>query len=118
MARNQAFARTVPAVDGGCLPPDRWQSLEEHLTAVAERAAEFARSLDASEWARLAGIRHDLGKYHPSFQAMLYEVAEGKPKRRVDHAAAGASTGAVHRALTWSLSAGGWRLRTGMSLLS
>jgi CRISPR-associated endonuclease/helicase Cas3 len=90
MARRRPFARTVPAVQGGYLPADRWQPLEEHLTAVAAQAGEFGQAVGAPEWARLAGIWHDLGKYHPSFQAMLYEVAEGKPKRRVDHATAGA----------------------------
>lgn len=85
-----AYARTVTGPDGVCLSPDRWQPLEDHLTAVAAQASEFAQALGAAEWARLAGLWHDLGKYHPEFQAMLRKAAAGQPKPRVDHATAGA----------------------------
>jgi CRISPR-associated endonuclease/helicase Cas3 len=90
MSGVHAFARTIPDPAGGYLAADHWQPLDEHLAAVAAQAAEFAGAFGVAEWARLAGMWHDLGKYHPHFQAMLREVAQGERKRRVDHATAGA----------------------------
>jgi CRISPR-associated endonuclease/helicase Cas3 len=43
-------------------PPEIWQPLEEHLENVAQLAAEFAAPFGGEQWARLAGIWHDLGK--------------------------------------------------------
>jgi len=37
--------------------------LEKHLQNVAEMAAEFARPFGGEQWACLAGLWHDLGKY-------------------------------------------------------
>lgn len=48
-----------------------WQPLGEHLDAVASLASRFASSFDSSEWGRLLGAWHDLGKHHPEFQAYL-----------------------------------------------
>jgi len=64
-----------------------WQGLAEHLNAVAECAARFAAPFGASELACWAGLWHDLGKFHPDFQAYL-----GTPmaSRGPDHKAAGA----------------------------
>lgn len=53
-------------------PPSEWQPLDEHLHNVAELAAEFARPFGGEEWARLAGLWHDLGKYNPDFQKRLH----------------------------------------------
>jgi hypothetical protein len=89
-AHPAVYARTVTGPDGRCFPEECWQPLEAHLVAVADRAAEFATTFGVPEWARLAGLWHDLGKYHPDFQQMLRDVAAGKPKGRVDHATAGA----------------------------
>jgi CRISPR-associated endonuclease/helicase Cas3 len=61
-----------------------WQVLKDHLHAVGELAADFARPFGAEHAARLAGLLHDLGKYTKGFQARL----EGG--KRVDHATAGA----------------------------
>ncbi|MDH4081438.1 MAG: HD domain-containing protein [Nitrospira sp.] len=36
--------------------------LEEHLRAVGNLAAELALNFGASDWGRLAGLWHDLGK--------------------------------------------------------
>lgn len=72
-------------------------ALEEHLRAVAERAAHFAVTFGSSDWAHVAGVWHDLGKYRPAFQNYIrrasgydanahIETAPG----RVDHSTAGA----------------------------
>jgi len=74
-----------------------WQehALDEHLWSVAELAGNFAGPFDGGEWARLAGLWHDLGKYRPTFQQYIrsasgmdahIETAPGKVK----HAIAGA----------------------------
>ena len=51
-------------------PPENWQSLEEHLKNVAHLAATFAAPFGGEEWAHLAGLWHDLGKYSNEFQKM------------------------------------------------
>ena len=70
-------------------------SLEEHLRGVAALAESFATTFDAGDWAKLAGLWHDLGKYRPAFQRYIrgasgydahIETAPGK----VDHSTAGA----------------------------
>jgi CRISPR-associated endonuclease/helicase Cas3 len=70
----------------------RWHGLSEHLEAVSHRARAFGEKLGVSQWAALAGLWHDLGKFHPDFQRMLHDVVEGRPKRHVDHS----TLGAVH----------------------
>lgn len=50
----------------GALPHD----LEEHLQEVSKLARDFAQSF-GPDWAALAGIWHDLGKYRPGFQRYL-----------------------------------------------
>ncbi len=49
---------------------DKWEthSLEDHLWDVANIAKQYANSFDSAEWAWLAGLWHDLGKYRPAFQ--------------------------------------------------
>ncbi len=51
-----------------------WQPLEQHLDNVAKLAAEFAKPFGGEEWAHLAGLWYDLGKYSPDFQKMLLEA--------------------------------------------
>jgi CRISPR-associated endonuclease/helicase Cas3 len=71
--------------------------LDEHLSSVAALASEFALSFGSSDWASLAGLWHDLGKYSKAFQQMIKSRSgfdpeahlEGKPGR-VDHSTAGA----------------------------
>lgn len=68
---------------GGCL--EHGQLLVDHLEAVAEKAAEFASPVGASDWARVAGLLHDAGKASDAFQRRL----AGAPIK-VDHATPGA----------------------------
>lgn len=75
----------------------RTHELKEHLAGTAERAAAFAEAFDGSQWARLAGLWHDLGKFSVEFQKKIrretgYDTdahIEGAPGR-VDHSTAGA----------------------------
>lgn len=64
------YAHTKP----GSADPAEWQPLESHLHNVAELAAEFARPFGGEEWAYLAGLWHDLGKYSEAFQRKLYDA--------------------------------------------
>ncbi len=81
------YAHTAELPDGS---RDRneghWQPLATHLRKVAELAGKFAGPLDLGNEAELAGLLHDLGKYHPGFQQYL---RRGRP--RTPHAAAGAA---------------------------
>jgi CRISPR-associated endonuclease/helicase Cas3 len=69
--------------------------LVEHLRAVAATATQFAPS-GAGEWAHLAGLWHDLGKFRPGFQSYVRQDrdahVEGRPvvTRKKTHSAAGA----------------------------
>jgi len=55
-------------------PPEKWQRLEEHLESVAKMAAELAEPFGGGEWARLAGLWHDLGKYSHAFQKKRFDA--------------------------------------------
>ena len=69
--------------------------LREHLEGVAALAALFAENF-GSDWAQLAGLWHDLGKYRKGFQTYIRQVhdahIEGKLPSGSDktHSAAGA----------------------------
>jgi CRISPR-associated endonuclease/helicase Cas3 len=85
------------------LPNGDWieHALEEHLREVARLAGKFASDFGSDDWASLAGIWHDLGKYRTAFQHYIKKVSgyqksydpeahiEGAPGR-VDHSTAGA----------------------------
>ena len=76
---------------------------DEHLRGVAAIASDFATDFDSSDWASLAGLWHDLGKYREKFQRYIKAVS-GYGKRydteahikdeeapgRIDHSTAGA----------------------------
>ncbi len=77
----------------------RWvtHALHEHLEEVGRLAAEFGQCFGNADWARVAGLWHDLGKYKSDFQSYIRdrsgyerdEADEGGPGK-VDHTAAGA----------------------------
>lgn len=64
----------------------REEAVEDHLCAVAERAADFADRFGSEGWAYNMGVLHDIGKYTDAFQR---RIKENGP--RVDHSTAGAS---------------------------
>ncbi len=87
-----ALAHVRPEAEGWCE-----HALEEHLRKVAGRAAASAESFGAQDWAGLAGLWHDLGKYSAEFQAYI-RTASGYEREqahvegrtgRVNHSAAG-----------------------------
>lgn len=88
------FAHSSPAASD---PHRRLHALDEHLREVARIAAGFAGERDA-QWAHLAGIWHDLGKYRPAFQRDRLGLAGPDAAdahvetsgRRVTHSNAGA----------------------------
>lgn len=71
--------------------------LEEHLYEVARRAGEAAQIFGSEDWAKIAGLWHDLGKYREKFQQYIKTASgydaeahiENAPGR-VDHSTAGA----------------------------
>jgi CRISPR-associated endonuclease/helicase Cas3 len=67
-----AHAKRGSGGDGAWAPP---HDLEAHLRAVAELAGAAARRFNASDWAHLAGLWHDLGKYRPRFQNYIRQVS-------------------------------------------
>ncbi|MCR6654785.1 MAG: CRISPR-associated endonuclease Cas3'' [Opitutus sp.] len=103
------YAHTATLADGSPNPdPSSWQPLYTgdpqhpgHLDGVARLAAEFASAFDAADWARLAGLWHDLGKYSEAFRRYLVSAsdpdADGEsPGRGPDHSTAGAQHAAKY----------------------
>lgn len=78
-------------------PIEHW--LDEHLRDVAKLASAFAATF-GTDWAQVAGIWHDLGKYNPEFQRYIgdktgYVAANAHIETdhapgKVNHSAAGA----------------------------
>lgn len=73
------------AHSGHKLDRSDWQLLEDHLKAVASLACERAQAFGGADWAYLAGLLHDLGKYSVAFQKRL-----NGSDQRADHSTAGA----------------------------
>lgn len=71
--------------------------LDEHLRGVGQRAEECAGDFGGGDWAKVAGLWHDLGKYSAEFQRRIKSVSGYDPEAhlegpvgRVDHSTAGA----------------------------
>jgi len=84
--RLDYFARSLDEA-----PRHQWQKLEDHLKAVALKAAASADHFGSREWGYWAGLWHDLGKYLPQFQSKLL----GK-RIAVEHSGAGAALAQRH----------------------
>ncbi len=88
------IAHAAQQSDGAWREP---HDLAHHLAAVSAMAACFARPFGA-DWARLAGLWHDLGKYRPGFQKYIRDSSGYERENahiestgsRVEHSAAGA----------------------------
>ncbi|MCA3217819.1 MAG: CRISPR-associated endonuclease Cas3'' [Burkholderiales bacterium] len=77
----------------------RYHGLDEHLRAVSQLAADYAAPFGGTEWARLAGLWHDLGKYRDGFQR--YVRSDDGPQAHVKGEVAGhekshSAAGALH----------------------
>lgn len=89
MAKN-CYAHTRPG-----RPEEEWQTLHEHLESVSVRAAASGSGFGANDWARVAGLWHDLGKYSDAFQDYLRARSSSDSHiagtaARIDHSTAGA----------------------------
>jgi CRISPR-associated endonuclease/helicase Cas3 len=93
-------------------PPEEWQPLDQHSKNAAELAAEFAKPFGGEEWARLAGLWHDLGKYSNEFQKKLFDAnglechLETKPGKVIHSQAGGhwaqkVMRGGMERVFCW-----------------
>ncbi|MBU0500002.1 MAG: CRISPR-associated helicase Cas3' [Gammaproteobacteria bacterium] len=73
-----------------------FHDLQDHLRKTAAMAAEFAKPFGSDDWARIAGVWHDLGKYQPAFQQYIRRAndldahIEGNATGPKDHAIIGA----------------------------
>ena len=64
---------------------ENWHRLSEHLDGAGARAAGFLDAVGGAEFAMVAGLLHDLGKYTQEFQDRL-----SGGRKRVNHSTAGA----------------------------
>lgn len=88
---NEAFAKKYYAHSCDSADFADWQLLSNHLNGVGNLAEGFAQIFGGQDFAKQAGLLHDLGKYCSEFMARL----QGS-NQRVDHATAGAKV-AVER---------------------
>lgn len=90
---EKSAAHSTPGPAGA-----RLHALDQHLIEVARRAADHAATFGGQDWARLAGLWHDLGKYRPGFQRYLLAANGSEAESahieggagRVSHSTAGA----------------------------
>jgi CRISPR-associated endonuclease/helicase Cas3 len=75
------FAHSLPGVSD----ETKWESLDEHLQAVAVRAGTFAASFGLTKWGEVAGLLHDIGKNSDAFQTYIRGQSVSP-----DHSTAGA----------------------------
>lgn len=76
-------------------PPSQWETVADHLNAVAAKAREFTAAFRAESWGEIVGRWHDLGKYSEEFQQRISasdpDVGENESMPgRVDHSTFGA----------------------------
>ncbi|QTR47303.1 CRISPR-associated helicase Cas3' [Thiothrix litoralis] len=74
--------------------------LDDHLRDVAALATQYANTFNSTDWAHVAGIWHDLGKYNPEFQRYISDktgyvaanahIETDHAPGKVNHSAAGA----------------------------
>lgn len=73
-----------------------FHALSDHLASVASLASDRARMFGTEDWAFLAGLWHDLGKFRPGFQTYVRLDGEAHVEGRLptssdkSHSAAGA----------------------------
>lgn len=107
MERSEAHARPVSGpsdflahVDEDPAGEFRLHLLGEHLRSVADLAGGFAEPFGGAEWARLAGLWHDLGKFQPAFQQYIRTESGYDPEAHMEEGAPGrvdhSSVGALH----------------------
>jgi len=72
MVKVQYIAHVKQSSNGGWLTP---HDLVDHLNCVAIRAADHARPFGGQEWAHLAGLWHDLGKFRSRFQQYIRKAS-------------------------------------------
>ena len=87
---ESCYAHTFPG-----RPEAEWQDLGQHLESVSRRAADSGAWFGAGDWAGVAGLWHDLGKYSHAFQDYLRAGLSADPHiadtvARIDHSTAGA----------------------------
>jgi CRISPR-associated endonuclease/helicase Cas3 len=66
------IAHAARDADGAWREP---HDLAEHLIRVSNLSAENAKYFGGDEWARIAGLWHDLGKYRPRFQKYIRQAS-------------------------------------------
>ncbi|MEW6678036.1 MAG: CRISPR-associated helicase Cas3' [Pseudomonadota bacterium] len=74
------IAHVKRAKNGDWEPP---HVLEQHLRAVAELASGFAVPFSGNDWAHMAGLWHDLGKYRPRFQQYIRQASGFEPDAHI-----------------------------------
>ncbi len=97
MTRKIYYAHSLPGQ-----PPEKWETMQQHESAVAKRCAMFLKRIHPSldPWGNLLGRWHDLGKYSSEFQTYLFtanqildqlnDVHTAEATGKVDHSTAAA----------------------------
>jgi len=88
-------------------PQAEWHGLEEHLEATATLARAFAEAFHSGDWAYLAGLWHDLGKFQRAFQLRIDKDHEAHTDARVDHSSVGSRIAQLKRAIPLSFAIAG-----------